>query len=63
MGKTMVFLKADAAKQLAALQLQRLFAFRPLVESVGAAWKRILIKRELETITPHLIRAEAHCRR
>lgn len=59
----MVFLKADAARKLEALQAEKILAFRPLVEFIQSAWKRILIKRSLQAILPLLVRAESHCRR
>ncbi|KAL8453554.1 hypothetical protein Emag_001773 [Eimeria magna] len=62
-GKTMVFMKADAARRLETLQVERMMAFRPAVEFVEAAWKRILLKRALQPILSRLIRAESHCRR
>ncbi|KAL8426640.1 hypothetical protein Efla_005897 [Eimeria flavescens] len=62
-GKTMVFMKADAAKRLEVLQVKRMMAFRPAVEFIEAAWKRISIKRVLQPLISKLIRAESHCRR
>lgn len=59
----MVFLKADAARKLEALQAEKMMAFRPVVEFVESAWKRILLHRGLQAILPYLIRAESHCRR
>lgn len=62
-GKTMVFLKAESARALETLQAEKMMLFRPVVEFVEAAWKRVLLKRSLEAVLPSLIRVEAHCRR
>ncbi|KAL8270345.1 hypothetical protein Esti_005732 [Eimeria stiedai] len=62
-GKTMVFMKADAARRLETLQVERMMAFRPIVEFVEAAWKGILLKRALQPLISRLVRAESHCRR
>ncbi|XP_026193989.1 myosin-B/C [Cyclospora cayetanensis] len=62
-GKTMVFLKAETARALEILQIEKMVSFRPIVDFVQSAWKRILLKRNLQAIMPLLIRAESHCRR
>lgn len=63
LGKTMVFLKAEAARALERMQTEKMMSLRPIVEFVEAAYRRISLKRNLEAVLPALIRAEAHCRR
>ncbi|PHJ20783.1 myosin c, partial [Cystoisospora suis] len=58
-GKTMVFVKSDAAKKLEVMQRERLSCFQPLVELLEPAWKKILIRRRMAKIIKALVRAEA----
>ncbi|PFH33165.1 myosin C [Besnoitia besnoiti] len=61
-GKTMVFLKPDAAKELAVLQRDRLACFQPLVTVVAAAWKKVLLRRFMARIVRFLTRVESNAR-
>lgn len=62
-GKTMVFLKQQAAKDLTKIQRESLSAWEPLVSVLEAAYAKKRYRRQVEKRIPHLTRVQAHIRR
>jgi len=62
-GKTMVFLKQQAAKDLTKVQRERLSAWEPLVSVLEAAYAKKRYRRQVAKRIPHLTRVQAHIRR
>ncbi|CDJ31473.1 LOW QUALITY PROTEIN: uncharacterized protein EMH_0067060 [Eimeria mitis] len=62
-GKSMIFLKQEAAKQLTLLQRQCLSAWSPLVAVLEAVYFRLRLRQLLAKKQRYLVRAQAHIRR
>ncbi|CDI81904.1 Myosin, heavy polypeptide 1, skeletal muscle,adult, related, related [Eimeria acervulina] len=62
-GKTMVFLKQEGAKQLTLLQRQCLSAWTPIVAVLESVYMRFRLKQMLSKKQHYLVRAQAHIRR
>nr|CEL67070.1 TPA: myosin D [Neospora caninum Liverpool] len=61
-GKTMVFVKPDAAKELSVLQREKLLCFQPLISVLGPMWRKVLLRRKMGKIIRFLTRVEANAR-
>ncbi|KAF8822282.1 myosin D [Cardiosporidium cionae] len=62
-GKTMVFLKQQAAKDMTQLQREALAAWEPLVSVLESFYLKLRFKRKLESNMHSIIRIQAHIRR
>ena len=62
-GKTMVFLKQQAAKDLTKIQRERLSAWDPVVSVLEAACAKKRYRRQVVKQVPNLMRVQAHIRR
>eukprot|EP00920_Eleutheroschizon_duboscqi_P009235 GHVT01021103.1.p1 GENE.GHVT01021103.1~~GHVT01021103.1.p1 ORF type:complete len:782 (-),score=166.30 GHVT01021103.1:722-3067(-) len=62
-GKTMVFLRQEVAKELTKVQRERLSAWEPIVSIVEAVFIKRRYKAALTERVPSLIRVQAHIRR
>nr|AZL94460.1 myosin 2 [Nephromyces sp. MMRI]AZL94461.1 myosin 2 [Nephromyces sp. MMRI] len=62
-GKTMVFLKQQAAKDLTKLQRERLMAWEPIISVLEAYFLKQKHMKKLREVFPHVIRIQAHLRR
>ncbi|CDJ63030.1 hypothetical protein ENH_00032020 [Eimeria necatrix] len=62
-GKTMIFLKQDAAKQLTLLQRQCLAAWTPVVNVLEACYLKLRLKKAIQKKQHYIIRTQAHIRR
>lgn len=62
-GKTQVFLKQQAAKDLTKIQRQRLASWGPAVLFIEACMLRLRKKQEIEKKCAKLVRIQAHIRR
>jgi len=59
-GRTMVFMKADAAKLMAHKQREALAAWQPLVVVIESAWTKIKYREKMSQVVPSLVRVQAH---
>ncbi|PFH35758.1 myosin A [Besnoitia besnoiti] len=62
-GKTMVFLKQIAAKELTQIQRECLSAWDPLISVIEAVYVKRRYKKMLTKRAPFIMRAQAHIRR
>ncbi|EPR64013.1 myosin C [Toxoplasma gondii GT1] len=62
-GKTMVFVKPDAAKELSILQREKLMCFQPLIAVLGPMWRKVLLRKKMARVIHFLTRLESNARR